>query len=198
MTPPRHPSPSPSLTRLQRRSSPTHFGGPTSPAVGRPSPTSPMRHTSRSGDQGSVAVFTVVFAVAVIFLLALIVDGGNAMNARERAADIAGQAARAAADDISPATLRSATLSGNALPIDWGSACGYAQQVVQKYGAGLAGTTVTMSACPGQKSSATQAAITVQVTTRPLIGGGILGTFTETATGTATTECGNAVQQGGC
>lgn len=198
MTPPRHPSPSPSPTRLQRRSSPTHLGGPTSPATGRPSPTSPMRHTSRSGDQGSVAVFTVVFAVAVIFLLALIVDGGNAMNARERAADIAGQAARAAADDISPATLRSATLSGNALPIDWGSACGYAQQVVQKYGAGLAGTTVTMSACPGQKSSATQAAITVQVTTRPLIGGGILGTFTETATGTATTECGNAVQQGGC
>lgn len=200
MTPPRHPSPSLSLSlsRLQRRSSPTHPGGPASPAIGRPSPTSPMRHTSRSGDQGSVAVFTVVFAVAVIFLLALIVDGGNAMNARERAADIAGQAARAAADDISPATLRSATLSGNALPIDWGSACGYAQQVVQKYGAGLAGTTVTMSACPGQKSSATQAAITVQVTTRPLIGGGILGTFTETATGTATTECGNAVQQGGC
>jgi Flp pilus assembly protein TadG len=156
------------------------------------------RPTSPGSDQGSVAVFTVVFAVAVIFLLALIVDGGNAMNARERAADIAGQAARAAADDISPATLRSATLSGNALPIDWGSACGYAQQVVQKYGAGLAGTTVTMSACPGQKSSATQAAITVQITTRPLIGGGILGTFTETATGTATTECGNAVQQGGC
>ncbi len=47
-----------------------------------------------------------VFAVAVIFLTALIVDGGNAMNARERAADIAGQAARAAANDISPATLR--------------------------------------------------------------------------------------------
>ena len=160
--------------------------------------TGPTSVASRGGDQGSVAVFTVVFAVAVIFLLALIVDGGNAMNARERAADIAGQAARAAADDISPATLRSATLSGNALPIDWTSACGYAQQVVQKYGAGLAGTTVTMSACPGQKSSATQAAITVQVVTRPLIGGGILGTFTETATGTATTECGNAVQQGAC
>jgi Flp pilus assembly protein TadG len=158
-----------------------------------------FRPTRPSGDdRGSVAVFTVVFAVAVIFLLALIVDGGNAMNARERAADIAGQAARAAADDISPATLRSAPLSPNALPIDWTGACGYAQQVVQKYGAGLAGTTVTMSACPGPKSSATQAAITVQVTTRPLIGGGILGTFTETATGTATTECGNAVQQGGC
>jgi Flp pilus assembly protein TadG len=189
-TPPRPAAPK-NLPRTTHPTHPTHL-------------THPMRRfrvsgpTSPSGDQGSVAVFTVVFAVAVIFLLALIVDGGNAMNARERAADIAGQAARAAADDISPATLRSATLSPNALPIDWGSACGYAQQVVQKYGAGLTGTTVTMSACPGQKSSATQAAITVQITTRPLIGGGILGTFTETATGTATTECGNAVQQGGC
>jgi Flp pilus assembly protein TadG len=152
----------------------------------------------RPDDRGSVAVFTVVFAVAVIFLLALIVDGGNAMNARERAADIAGQAARAAADDISPATLRAGPLAGNALPIDWGSACGFAQQIVQKYGAGLAGTTVTMSACPAGQSSATQAAITVQVTTRPLIGGGLLGPFTETATGTATSECGNAVQQGEC
>jgi hypothetical protein len=57
---------------------------------------------------------------------------------------------------------------------------------------------VTMSACPAGQSSATQAAITVQVTTRPLIGGGLLGTFTETATGTATSECGNADQQGEC
>ena len=48
-------------------------------------------------ERGSVAVFTVVFAVAVVFLTALIVDGGIAMNARERAADIAEQAARAAA-----------------------------------------------------------------------------------------------------
>jgi hypothetical protein len=38
----------------------------------------------------------------------------------------------------------------------------------------------------------------VQVSTKPLIGGGLLGTFTETATGTATSRCGNAVQQGVC
>ena len=99
-------------------------------------------------DRGSVAVFTVVFAVAVIFLTALIVDGGNAMNARERAADIAGQAARAAAEDIAPAALRAGNAPGGAFPIDWGTACGYAQQVVQRYGAGLTGTAVAMTACP--------------------------------------------------
>jgi Flp pilus assembly protein TadG len=153
-------------------------------------------NAATAGDRGSVAVFTVVFAVAVIFLTALIVDGGNAMNARERAADIAGQAARAAADDVSPAALRSGTASNGAFPIDWGTACGYASKVVQSYGAGLPGTTVTMTSC--QNAGPAQAAITVQVVTKPLIGGGILGTFTETATGTATSQCGNAVQRGVC
>jgi Flp pilus assembly protein TadG len=138
-------------------------------------------------------VFTVVFAVAVVFLTALIVDGGNAMNARERAADIAGQAARAAADDIKPASLRSGTVS-----IDWATACGDADQVVQKYGAGLSGTTVTMTSCQQYGPAGVQ--VSVQVVTKPLIGGGILGTFTESAPGTATSECGNAnaVQQGVC
>ena len=153
-------------------------------------------NAAAAGERGSVAVFTVVFAVAVIFLTALIVDGGNAMNARERAADIAGQAARAAADDISPAALRSGAVTQGAFPIDWATACGYAQQIVQRYGAGLPGTTVTMTSC--QNAGPAQAAITVQVVTKPLIGGGILGTFTESATGTATSECGNAVQQGVC
>jgi Flp pilus assembly protein TadG len=57
----------------------------------------PSRPARRGGDRdrGSVAVFTVVFAIAVVFLTALIVDGGIALNARGRAADIAGQAARA-------------------------------------------------------------------------------------------------------
>src|SRR5450759_4709566 len=57
-------------------------------------------------ERGSIAVFTVVFAIAVIFLTALILDGGIAMNAKERAADIAEQAARAAASNIDVRALR--------------------------------------------------------------------------------------------
>ena len=57
-------------------------------------------------ERGSIAVFTVVFAIAVIFLTALILDGGVAMNAKERAADIAEQAARAAAGNIDVKALR--------------------------------------------------------------------------------------------
>jgi Flp pilus assembly protein TadG len=154
------------------------------------------RRATAAGDRGSVAVFTVVFAIAVIFLTALIVDGGNAMNARERAADIAGQAARAAADDINPASLHAGTVSNGAFPIDWATACPDADQVVQTYGASLSGTTVTMTSCQPDGPAGVQ--VSVQVVTKPLIGGGILGTFTESATGTATSECGNAVQQGVC
>lgn len=71
-------------------------------------------------ERGSVAVFTVVFAVAVIFLTALIVDGGIAMNAKERAADIAEQAARAAAGNINIAGLRAGG-SQRSAPVPAGS-----------------------------------------------------------------------------
>ena len=73
-------------------------------------------------------MFTVVFAVAVVFLTALIVDGGIAMNAKERAADIAEQAARAAAGNIDIARLRAAGIAA----IGPG-ACGLAANLVSAY-----------------------------------------------------------------
>src|SRR5436309_9154746 len=92
------------------------------------------RHRRRDGDQGSVAVFTAVFALAVLFLVALLVDGGSALNARERAADIAEQAARAAATDLNLASLRGAA---GAVTIDWTTAGGVAQQAVDAYSRGF-------------------------------------------------------------
>src|SRR5258708_37280510 len=77
-------------------------------------------HTRADRERGSVAVFTVVFAIAVVFLTALILDGGVAMNAKERAASIAEQAARAAADNIDIAALRStgvAAIGPGACPV---------------------------------------------------------------------------------
>src|ERR1035437_20119 len=67
------------------------------------SQTGGQRGESQTGSQPAdsqrelIAVCPVFFAIAVIFLPALIRDGGIAMNAKERAADIAEQAARAAA-----------------------------------------------------------------------------------------------------
>jgi Flp pilus assembly protein TadG len=57
-------------------------------------------------DRGTVAMFTTIFAVFVLMLAGLLVDGGLAIHARQRGADIAEQAARAAADEIDADYLR--------------------------------------------------------------------------------------------
>ena len=59
------------------------------------------------GERGSMSVFVVIFSIAVFLLAGLLVDGGAAINARLKAADVAEQGARAAADQIDVETLRS-------------------------------------------------------------------------------------------
>ncbi len=145
-----------------------------------------LRVFTRPGQRGSVAVFTVLFAIAVVLLTALIVDGGVAMNARERAADIAEQAARAAAGDIDVAVLRS-TGAATIAP----GACTAASQLVQQYARGSSAgvdalTSAAMDACTVGADTAT---VQVTITTRPLIPG-VLGDFTETARESATAQCG--------
>lgn len=149
-----------------------------------------MRGAAQRHERGSVAVFSVVFAVAVVFLTALIVDGGMAMNAKERAADIAEQAARAAAGNIDIAQLRTAGVAA----IGPG-ACGLAANLVSAYsqqdGNGVDRVTgATMTSCVATAGTET-ATVAVTITTQPLVGG-ILGRFTETARETATAECGIA------
>ena len=67
-----------------------------------------MREAS---DRGSVSLWVVIFAFTTLALLVLVVDGGQAMNAKSRAADIAEQAARAAADDVNVGDLRAGTVA---------------------------------------------------------------------------------------
>lgn len=65
--------------------------------------------TRRPGaDRGSAALFVALFAPAMLFLAGLVIDGGAALEARQRAADIAEQAARAAGSQCNVALLRSA------------------------------------------------------------------------------------------
>jgi hypothetical protein len=133
-------------------------------------------------------VFTAVFAIAVIFLLALILDGGSALNARERAMDIAGQAARAAADTIDLPTLRA---SGRA--VIGPGACAAAASLVRGYGRLLSNgldkvTSTSMVSCTAPPGSL-RATVQVTVSTRPLIPG-VLAGFHESAQATATPECG--------
>jgi Flp pilus assembly protein TadG len=58
-------------------------------------------------ERGSAALFVAVFAPAMIFLAGLVIDGGAALEVRQRAADIAEQAARAAGQECDVGLLRS-------------------------------------------------------------------------------------------
>ncbi|GAA3981675.1 hypothetical protein GCM10023085_74980 [Actinomadura viridis] len=57
-------------------------------------------------DRGTIAMYVVLFTPAVFLLAGLLVDGGLAIHARQRAADMAEQAARAGANEIDTDALR--------------------------------------------------------------------------------------------
>lgn len=63
-----------------------------------------LRETDR--ERGTVSAVVVVLFVFLLILAGLVVDGGNAVNARQRAIDDAEQAARVAANQISEVALR--------------------------------------------------------------------------------------------
>lgn len=81
-------------------------------------------------DRGTVAMFTTIFALFVMVLAGLLVDGGLAIHARQRAADIAEQAARAAADEIDVNYLRQ---TGKARIANSGTACQRARKLAATY-----------------------------------------------------------------
>lgn len=93
------------------------------------------------GERGSMSVFVVIFSVAVFLLAGLLVDGGAAINARLKAADIAEQAARAAADQIDVEALR-VTGDIRLLSAD-GAVCSRAEEIVAAHDA----TGVRMTRC---------------------------------------------------
>lgn len=65
-------------------------------------------------DAGNASIILVLLAPAIFAVAGLVVDGGRALNARQRATDHAEQAARAAADAVNVDALR----TGNGLVID--------------------------------------------------------------------------------
>lgn len=82
-----------------------------------------------------MSVFVVLFSLGVFMLAGLVLDGGSAIAARQRAADVAEQAARYGADDVEVAALRSGRLR-----VDEGGACARAAGVVAGAGDGAAMT----------------------------------------------------------
>lgn len=110
----------------------------------------------RERERGSMSVFTVLFSVVVFLLAGLLVDGGSAINARLRAADVAEQAARAGADQIDVDHLRA---TGETRLLGDDRVCARADEIVAAQG----GDDVTSGECSVAQG---QAEVTVTVSVR--------------------------------
>ena len=74
----------------------------------------PTRQGDVLRDEGAVTVFVVVLTAALLVTAGLVIDGGYALAARQEAASVAEQAARAGADALSRDSIR----TGGPLRVD--------------------------------------------------------------------------------
>lgn len=131
-----------------------------------------------SGDRGSIALYFAIITVAALAMAGMVIDGGAALATRERAADVATQAARAGADSLTPGSLRTGP---GTFQIDPVAAQQAAQRVFTAAGAtgtvAIVGDTVMARATIGKRtvllsavglSDITQ---TASASARPIYGG---------------------------
>ena len=117
----------------------------------------------RHDDRGSGAAAVIIFAVVFMGLAAFVVDGGLSISQRERAADIAEQASRYAAEDIDQQTLR----NNGTVVINDADCTARVRQFAQQ--SGLSGGDVVASGCTA--ATARQVQVIVQLTYRPVLTG---------------------------
>lgn len=78
-------------------------------------------------DEGALSLFLAVVITAAFIMGGIVVDAGGALASRERAADVAGQAARAGANALTGGSLRDA---GEGLQVGSAGAATAAQKVI--------------------------------------------------------------------
>ena len=86
----------------------------------------------RDRERGSLSLFAVIFTLVVLMLAGLVYDGGLAIAARQRAADVAESAARAGANAVDVEAFRDRQV----LVVDQAEACDNAREVVARDGDG--------------------------------------------------------------
>ena len=140
-----------------------------------------------------MTVFVVLWSLVIVAVAALVIDVGLAVSQRERAADLADQAARAEAQNLSSASLRQ---SGGAVIQDDGclGATDYLANAATSihYGTAVLNTGFGNGGCevvgnaPGNSVT-----VSVSLTYSPFVFDLFSGTVTVTETGTATAATGN-------
>jgi Flp pilus assembly protein TadG len=113
----------------------------------------------RADERGSLSLFAVIFTLVVLMLAGLVYDGGLAVAARQRAADVAESAARAGANAIDVDAFRDRQV----LVVDQAAACDNARQVVARDGDG------SLADCWVDPADDQLVHVRVHVSVRPLL-----------------------------
>jgi Flp pilus assembly protein TadG len=153
----------------------------------------PRPGNRKRDERGSMTVFVVLWSLVIVMVAALVIDVGLAISQRERAADLADQAARAEAQHLSTVSLRQ-----NGGAVIQGDNCqratdylNYAASSV-RYGVAKLNTLYGNGGCslsgnlPGNSVT-----VAVNLTYSPFVFDLFGGTVTVTETGTATAATGN-------
>jgi Flp pilus assembly protein TadG len=125
-----------------------------------------LREAVRRPDRGSGTAAMLIFAVVFMALAAFVVDGGLSISKRERAADIAEQAARYAAEDIDQEALRTAP-RGTDPVINTADCDARVRDFAQQ--SGLDANDVAASGCTATDPHRVE--VTIQLTYQPMLTG---------------------------
>jgi Flp pilus assembly protein TadG len=118
-------------------------------------------------DRGSATAAVLIFALVFMALAAFVIDGGLSISKRERAADIAEQAARYAAQDIDVEQLRNAA-AGTPPVINTADCTARVRWFAAQ--SGLDEADVAQSGCT-DNTTPQRVEVTVQITYRPMLTG---------------------------
>ncbi|MFE7111185.1 pilus assembly protein TadG-related protein [Streptomyces sp. NPDC057575] len=86
--------------------------------------------SARRRDRGSMSLFFALSSLAILMVMGLLVDGGGALNAGNRATSLAQEAARTAGQQLDPAQA----VEGTAITIDPDAAVGAVQDYLAAAG----------------------------------------------------------------
>ncbi|MEV0111998.1 pilus assembly protein TadG-related protein [Streptomyces sp. NPDC050844] len=122
----------------------------------------------RLDDRGSGAGAVIIFAIVFLTLSAFVIDGGMSISKRERAADIAEQAARYAAQDLDTEGIYE---GAKGAPINYENCGARARQFATEMG--MRGADVAATHCV--TANAEQVEVEVQMTYSPVFTGMFYG-----------------------